>query len=82
MRKTKYRYILERLELVSTYNYSYKWKQLILSNDLEYLKTIANTAKVFRIIDVSTGIDEVYRTAPEYHYDCVAIASQINAFGY
>ena len=50
-------YVLERLTSEN------KWKQLMLSTDLEYLINIADSEPVYRIFDFNI-CKEVYRSLP------------------
>lgn len=68
------RYILEMVTLNEYQNYqNWRWKQIAIGNNLDALKRLCGNRH--RIIDAST-LKEIYRTAPEGHYQLMAIANQ------
>jgi hypothetical protein len=68
-----YKYCLEKVALNPHAAYqSWRWKQIVLSNDLESLKEMCTNKH--RIIDLS-NLEEVYRTAPNNHFSLMALAT-------
>lgn len=56
------------VEMVVPYTHeSYRWKQIFLSNDLEYIKKWIGKKERFRVLNLN-NLEEVYRTAPENHF--------------
>ena len=67
----QYRYILEMIVLAT--HDTYRWKQITIGNDLEELKEMANSSNKYRIIDIEDNFNEVYRTAPDTHFELLKI---------
>ena len=63
------------VEMVVPYTHeSYRWKQILLSDDLGYIKKWIGERENFRVLDLK-NLKEVYRTAPESHFGLLHICS-------
>jgi len=71
----QYKYILEMVVPVTHVTHdTYRWKQITIGSDLEELKEMANSSNRYRIIDIEDNFNEVYRTAPDTHFELLKIA--------
>ena len=68
----QYRYILEMVVPVT--HDTYRWKQVTIGSDLEELKQMADSSNKYRITDIEDKFNEVYRTAPDTHFELLKIA--------